>query len=79
MAPGPVTVMPVFDAKNLDSDKEGFALLAAILHPTRDAQIRALTHGRWRADRSAALADPMTMEPRFPPRPAETESAVPTS
>ncbi|MBX9934514.1 MAG: hypothetical protein K2Y56_23860 [Methylobacterium sp.] len=71
--------MPVFDAKNLDSDKEGFAFLASILHPSRDAQIRALTHGRCRAARASALADPMTIEPRFPPRPAETESAVPTT
>lgn len=71
--------MPVFDAKNLDSDKGGMALLAAIFHPTREAQGRALTHGRCRAERSAALADPMTMENRFPQRPAETESAVPTS
>lgn len=58
--------MPVFDAKNLDSAFEGQALLAAILHPTRAAQGRALRHGRRRAERAAALADPMTLEPRFP-------------
>lgn len=69
--------MPVFDAKNLDSDKSNFALLAAILHPNREAQGRALTHGRCRAERSAAMADPLTIENRFPQRPAETESAVP--
>lgn len=58
--------MPVFEAKNLDSAFEGQALLAAILHPTRAAQTRALRHGRRRAERAAALADPMTLEPRFP-------------
>ncbi|KQT84221.1 hypothetical protein [Methylobacterium sp. Leaf466] len=71
--------MPVFDAKNLDSDTEGFALLAAILYPTREAQDRALTHGRCRADRSAALADPLTMEMRFPQRAGQTEAAISTS
>jgi hypothetical protein len=58
--------MPVFEAKHLDSAFEGQALLAAILHPTRAAQTRALRHGRRRAERAAALADPMTLEPRFP-------------
>lgn len=58
--------MPVFEAKNLGPQFEGQALLAAILHPTRAAQTRALTHGRQRAERSAAMADPMTMEPRYP-------------
>ncbi len=58
--------MPVFDAKNLGSQFEGQAMLAAILHPTRIAQTRALTHGRQRADRAAAMADPMTIEPRYP-------------
>ncbi|MDP4004657.1 hypothetical protein [Methylobacterium sp. NEAU K] len=58
--------MPVFEAKNLDSAFEGQALLAAILHPTRAAQTRALRHGRRRAERASALADPMTIEPRFP-------------
>lgn len=58
--------MPVFEAKHLDSAFEGQALLAAILHPTRAAQTRALRHGRRRAERAASLADPMTLEPRFP-------------
>jgi hypothetical protein len=58
--------MPVFEAKNLDSSFEGQALLAAILHPTRAAQSRALRHGRRRAERMAAMADPLTLEPRFP-------------
>ena len=58
--------MPVFEAKNLGSQFEGQALLASILHPTRAEQTRALTHGRQRAERSAAMADPMTMEPRYP-------------
>lgn len=58
--------MPVFETKNLDSAFEGQALLAAILHPTRAAQTRALRHGRQRAERAAAMADPMTLEPRFP-------------
>ena len=58
--------MPVFDAKNLGPQFEGQALLAAILHPTRAAQTRALTHGRQRAERAAVMADPMTIEPRFP-------------
>lgn len=71
--------MPVFEAKNLDSDLEGHALLAAILHPTRAAQTRARTHGRRRAARPAPLADPITIEPRFPTEPVETGSPVPTS
>ncbi len=58
--------MPVFEAKNLDSAFEGQALLAAILHPTRPAQTRARRHGRRRAARAAVLADPMTIEARFP-------------
>lgn len=71
--------MPVFEAKNLDSGFEGHALLAAILHPTRAAQTRARTHGRRRAARAAALADPMTIEPHFPTEPAETVAPVPTT
>lgn len=63
--------MPVFEAKNLDSEFEGQTLLASILHPTRAAQTRALRHGRQRAERAAALADPMTIEPRFPIAPGE--------
>lgn len=58
--------MPVFEAKNLGPQFEGQALLAAILHPTRAAQTRALSHGRQRAERAAVLADPMTIEPRYP-------------
>jgi hypothetical protein len=58
--------MPVFEAKHLDGEFEGQALLAAILHPTRAARTRALRHGRRRAARAALLADPMTIEPRFP-------------
>lgn len=58
--------MPVFEAKNLGPQFEGQALLASILHPTRAAQTRALSHGRRRAERAAAMADPMTIEPRFP-------------
>ena len=46
--------MPVYEAKNLDSEFEGQSLLAAILHPTRAAQTRALRHGRRRAERAAA-------------------------
>ena len=58
--------MPVFDAKNLDTAFEGQALLASILHPTRAAQTGALRHGRRRAERAAAMADPMSIETRFP-------------
>ena len=58
--------MPVFEAKNLDDAFEGQALLAAILHPTRAAQARAVRHGRHRAERAAALAEPLTLELRFP-------------
>ncbi|KQO70961.1 hypothetical protein [Methylobacterium sp. Leaf88] len=65
--------MPVFEAKNLDSDFEGFAFLTAILHPSEEAQTRALTHGRNRAARGSMIADPLTIEPRFPVRNAETE------
>ncbi|MET0430122.1 MAG: hypothetical protein ABW026_16700 [Microvirga sp.] len=68
--------MPVFEAKNLDSAFEGQALLAAILHPTRSAQTRALRHGRQRAERAAALADPLTLEPRFPTQSDELASAA---
>lgn len=70
---GPVTAMPVFEAKNLDSDFEGFAFLSAILHPSAEAQTRALTHGRNRAARGSMIADPLTIEPRFPVRSAEAE------
>ncbi|WP_238253861.1 hypothetical protein [Methylobacterium bullatum] len=65
-AQGPVTAMPVFEAKNLDSEFEGQALLAAILFPTQEAQDRALTHGRNRAARGCAMADPLTIEARYP-------------
>ncbi|NEU11001.1 hypothetical protein G3T14_02495 [Methylobacterium sp. BTF04] len=58
--------MPVFESKNLDAEFEGHAFLAAILHPSQEAQSRALTHGRNRAARGAMMADPMTMEPRHP-------------
>lgn len=58
--------MPVFEAQNLNTEFEGQALLAAILHPTLAARTRALTHGRHRAERAALLADPMTIESRFP-------------
>ncbi|GJE59492.1 hypothetical protein [Methylobacterium trifolii] len=72
--------MPVFEATNLDSEFEGLAFLAAILHPTVAARTRALTHGRQRAERAALLADPMTIEPRFPVSvDALTPVAVPTN
>ncbi|HEX8417850.1 MAG TPA: hypothetical protein VF641_09625 [Methylobacterium sp.] len=71
--------MPVFEAKNLDTQPEGFAFLAAILHPSHDERVRARTHGRCRADRASAMADPMTIEPRFPTKSSEIEAAVPTS
>ncbi|MDP4023204.1 hypothetical protein Q8W71_11255 [Methylobacterium sp. NEAU 140] len=58
--------MPVFEAKHLDTEFEGQALLAALLHPTRAARTRALRHGRRRAAKTALIADPMTIEPRFP-------------
>ncbi|KNY21363.1 hypothetical protein [Methylobacterium sp. ARG-1] len=68
--------MPVFEAKNLDSAFEGQALLAALLHPTRAEQTRALRHGRRRAERSAAMADPLSLEPRFPTPSDELASAT---
>ncbi|MCJ2013958.1 hypothetical protein [Methylobacterium sp. J-076] len=58
--------MPVFDAKNLDREFEGQALLGAILHPTRSARTRALRLGRLRAERNSLMADPFAIEPRFP-------------
>lgn len=58
--------MPVFEAKNLDREFEGQALLGAILHPTRGARTRALRLGRRRAERNAMMADPFALEPRFP-------------
>ncbi|MCJ2034661.1 hypothetical protein [Methylobacterium sp. J-068] len=71
--------MPVFEAKNLDSEYEGFAFLAAMLHPSAEARTRALTHGRNRAARGAMIVDPATVEPRFPVRNAETEIEAQTS
>jgi hypothetical protein len=65
--------MPVFEAKNLDSDYEGFAFLTAILHPSAEAQTRALTHGRNRAVRGGMIVDPATIEPHFPVRNVEAE------
>lgn len=76
MVSGPVAVMPVFEAKNLDSDFEGHAFLAALLHPTQEAQTRALTHGRNRAARGAMMADPLTMEPRYPAGTVEVEVEI---
>lgn len=60
--------MPVFEAKNLDAEFEGQALLAAILFPTQDAKDCALTRGRRRAAHVSAMAEPQTVEPRFPNR-----------
>lgn len=72
--------MPVFDAKNLDCEFEGQALLAAILHPTRAEQVRARINGRRRAVRPAAMTDADTIDPRFPVRTDEFASTpVPTS
>lgn len=70
---GSVNAMPVFEAKNLDAEFEGHAFLAAILHPSQEARTRALTHGRNRAVRASMMADPMTIEPHYPMRPAEAE------
>jgi len=61
--------MPVFDAKSLNSTFEGQDLLAAILHPTRSAQVRARMVGRRRAARAPAFAEPLTVEARFAVRP----------
>lgn len=71
--------MPVFEAKNLDSDAEGFAFLAAILHPSHEAQTRAKRLGRLRAERASMLADPMSIEPRFPISTTEMEVSAPLS
>ncbi|WP_336485329.1 hypothetical protein [Methylobacterium nigriterrae] len=72
--------MPVFDAKNLDSEFEGQVLLAAILHPTRAERVRARVNGRRRAMRAASMIDAMTIEPRFPVRADELASTpVPTT
>ncbi|GJD94994.1 hypothetical protein [Methylobacterium iners] len=69
--------MPVFEAKTLESDLEGLAFLAAVLHPSHDERVRALTHGRCRADCAAAMADPMTIEPRYPIVPSDIEAVIP--
>jgi len=58
--------MPVFDAKNLDREFEGQALLGALLHPTRGARTRALRLGRRRAERNSMMAAPSATEPRSP-------------
>jgi len=65
--------MPVFEAKNLDTEFEGHGLLAAILHPSQEAQAKALTHGRNRAARPSMMADAMTLETRYPPSPRRVE------
>jgi hypothetical protein len=70
---GSVNAMPVFEAKNLDAEFEGHAFLAAILHPSQEAQTRALTHGRNRALRASIMADPMTIEPHYPMCPCDVE------
>jgi hypothetical protein len=70
---GSVNAMPVFDAKNLDSEFEGHGFLAAILHPSQEAQARALTRGRNRAARPSMIADPRTLETRFPSSPRRVE------
>lgn len=61
--------MPVFDAKSLNSTFEGQELLAAILHPTRAAQVRARVIGHRRAARASTFAEPLTLEARFAVRP----------
>lgn len=58
--------MPVFDAKQLDHEFEGQALLGALLHPSRAARIRAIRAGRRRLERNPFLIEPMTLEPRLP-------------
>ena len=73
---GSVNAMPVFEAKNLDAEFEGHVFLAAILHPSQEARARALTHGRNRAARPSMMADPMTMETRFPPSPRQAEIEI---
>ncbi len=58
--------MPVFEAKHVDNEFEGQALLGAILHPTQAARLRALRLGRHRAERSPFQVEPLDAEPRFP-------------
>ncbi len=58
--------MPVFEAKHLDNEFEGQALLGALLHPTQAARLRALRLGRRRAERNPFVVEPLAIEPRFP-------------
>ena len=58
--------MPVFEAKHLDNEFEGQALLGALLHPTQAARVRALRHGLRRLERNPFLIEPRAAEPRFP-------------
>ena len=72
--------MPVFEAKNLDCEFEGQALLAAILHPTRAEQVRARINGRRRTMQPATMTDTTATEPHFPVRTDEfASSPVPTA
>lgn len=58
--------MPVFEAKHLDNEFEGQALLGAILQPTPAARIRAMRLGLRRAERNPFLIEPTSLEPRYP-------------
>jgi hypothetical protein len=66
--------MPVFEAKNLDCEFEGQALLAAILHPTRAVQVSARINGRRRTMQPATMTDATAIKPRFPVRSDEFAS-----
>lgn len=57
LAMGREPVMPVFEAKNLTTHDEGDAFLAAILHPSREAQTEARERGRLRIERATMLAE----------------------
>ena len=56
--------MSAFDAKTLDSDPDGLALLAAILHPTRQDRAEAVRRGRERLAQAGSVAEAMARRPR---------------
>lgn len=53
--------MPLFDAKDLDTDPDGVALLARLLYPSPQARADARARGRIRAERGTMVPDAVAM------------------
>ena len=62
--------MSLFDAKTLDSDLDGAALLAAVLHPTPREKAEARERGRQRMARAGSFEEAFARGPA-----TETERA----